>query len=257
MGKDVFEDPELSAMRAAMGATAAPVRWGRVLTGVLVVACATFALGYHLPLRRAHETLTAHFTELKSKVDSASRAAEESRARAKELSDKNQTLQSQLDELQHREAASAETSRAIKSALESKLQKPIASDQAAVASAGGQAVASLSLGYLLTHGKLELSPQGKLALCSVASASSSLNIRVVAFVGKKDIPAALAPKLKTPLDYSVAVAALVTQALLEQCKAAPSKLSATGVPAEPASAPKLDGKKLSGPRVELWLESSP
>jgi F0F1-type ATP synthase membrane subunit b/b' len=254
MGKDPFEDPELSAMRSSMRPAAGQVRWGRVLTGVLVVACATFAVAYYLPLRRAHETLTLRFAELKSKIDSANHARAESQGRAKELSDKNQTLQSQLDELQQREKAGTEASRAIKSALESKLQKPIAGDQAAVGIAGGQAVASLSLGYLLTRGKLEVSLQGKAALCSVASAASNPALRVVAIAGKKDIPAALAPKLKTPLDYSLAVAQLVTQTLIDQCKAAPAKLSATGVPVESTAGPKLDGKKLSGPRIELWLE---
>jgi hypothetical protein len=240
-------------MRPAAGQT----RWGRVLTGVLVVACVTFGFAYYLPLQRAHETLTLRFSELKSKVDSANRSAEEARTRAKELGDKSQSLQTRLDELQHREQAGAEASRGVKSALESKLQKPIAGEQAAVGSAGGQTVASLSLGFLLTRGKLELSPPGKLALCSVAGASSNAAIRVLAVAGKKDIPAALAPKLKTPLDYNLAVAALVTQTLIDQCKAPPGKLSASGVPEGPASSPKLDGKNLVGPRVELWLDNAP
>jgi TolA-binding protein len=256
MAKDAFEDPELLALRTSMRPAAGQIRWGRVLTGVLLVACAAFAFAYYLPLRRAHEMLTARFSELKSKVDVTARAAEESGGRAKELSDKLRQLQSELDEGQQREKAGANASGAVKKTLESKLQKPIASDQAAVGSAGGQSVASLSLGYLLTRGKLEVSPQGKLALCSVASASSSPVIRVVASAGKKDIPPAQAAKLKTPLDYSLAVAGLVTHTLIDQCKAAPAKLSATGVPAEPASTPKLDGKKLSGARVELWLDSS-
>jgi len=254
MVKAAFEDPELRAMQSSMRPAAGQLRWGRVLTGILVVACASFALAYYLPLRRAHETLNLRFVELSSKVDSANRAAEESRGRTKELSDKNQTLQSQLDEAEQRGKADTDASRALKSGLESKLQKQVAGEQAAVGSAGGQVVASLSLGYLLSRGKLELSPQGKLALCSVASASSP-TLRVLAIAGKKDIPPALAAKLKTPLDYSVAVAALVTQTLIDQCKALPTKLSASGVPAEPTPAPKLDGKKLSGPRIELWLDS--
>jgi len=233
------------------------MRWGRVLTGVLVVACATFAIAYYLPLRRAHTTLTTHFADLKSKVDSANRAAEESKRRIKELSDKTQTLQSQLDGAQQREKAGAEANRTIKSALESKLQKQIASNQAALGIAGGQTVASLPLSYVLTRGKLEVSPPGKTALCNVATVSSTHALRVLAIAGKKDIPAALAAKLKTPLEYNLAVAELVTRTLVDQCKAAPAKLSASGVPSEPAAGPKLDGKKLTGPRVELWLEKTP
>lgn len=233
------------------------MRWGRVLTGGLIVACATFALAYYLPLQRAHTALTAHFAELRSKVDSANRVVEESRRSAKELSDKNQTLQSQLDGAAQREKASGEASQTLKSTLDAKLQKQIASGQVAVGTAGAQAVASLPLSFLLTRGKLEVSPAGKAALCSVASASSDHWLRVLAVAGKKDLPPALAAKLKTPLECSLAVAELVTRTLVDQCKAAPTKLSASGVPAEPAAGPKLDGKKLSGPRIELWLASSP
>ena len=52
------------------------------------------------------------------------------------------------------------------------------------------------------------------------------------------------------------LAEVVTRTLIEQCKAAPTKLSASGVPADPAPAAKLEGKKLEGTRVELWLETA-
>jgi chemotaxis protein MotB len=258
MGKNPFEeDSDVQAMRASMRPAGGQVRWGRVLTGVLVVACVTFALGYHLPLRSAHQTLTTRFAEVQSKVDSANRAAEESRKRAKELSDKQQALESQADQAKQTEKKRAEASQAIKTALEVKLKTAVGKDQAAVGVAGGQVVTALSLGYLLSAGKLEVSPQGKVALCAVASASSDRTIRVLAITDKKSIPATLAPKLKTPLQYSIAVAQVVTEALLDKCNVAPARVSATGVPSEPASAPKLEGKKLTGPRVDLWLDSAP
>jgi hypothetical protein len=120
--------------------------------------------------------------------------------------------------------------------------------------ANAQAVASLALAQLLTPTKLEISPQGKVTLCSVASASGDRRLRVLAVADKKSIPAALAAKLKTPLQYSVAVAQVVTETLLDKCSVAPTRLSATGVAAEPTAPAKLEGKKLSGPRIELWLD---
>ena len=256
MGKDLFEDPELRALRASMSSSAGQTRWGRIFTGVLVVACITFGLAYHLPLQRAHALLTARFSELSSKVDSANRAADESRRKERTLSDNNQALQTQLTELQQRTTAGAEVSRDLKSALESKLQKAITSGQAAVGTGGTEVVASLSLPPLFTRGKLEVSPPGKAVLCSVVSASNNRAIRVVAIANKKDIVAAAAAKLKTPLELNLALAELVTRTLIEQCKAAPTKLSASGVPADPAPAAKLEGKKLEGTRVELWLETA-
>jgi hypothetical protein len=125
-----------------------------------------------------------------------------------------------------------------------------------VGSVNGQAVATLSLNYLLTRGKLELSPDGKAALCGIATASSKRPLRVLAIADKKSIPPTLAAKLKTPLDYSGAVAALVAQTLLDKCSVDAAHLSATSFPAEPPASGNVDGKKLSGPRVELWVESA-
>ena len=232
------------------------MRWGRVLTGVLVVACATFALAYHLPLQRAHDLLTARYAELQSKVTSANRAAQDAQARAKELGDKNQAMKRQVDEIERRDKTHAESTRTLKTALEPKLQKAFAADQATIALAAGQPVVSLSLGHLLAPGKLEVSPQGKTTLCTIAGASTKHTIRVLAIAEKKDIPAVLAPKLKTALEYNLAVAQLVTQTLIDKCRADAGKLTATGVASAAAATAKLDGKKLGGARVELWLEST-
>jgi hypothetical protein len=258
MAKNPFEvmDPDLKAMRGSMRASAGPVRWGRVLTGILVVGCATFAFAYHLPLQRAHETLTRSFSELQSQVESANRGMKEAQAQAKESSESKQSLETQLAEAKQLDAAHADASKALTTALESKLQKPLGKNQAAVGSADAQGIAALSLGYLLSPGKLDVSPQGKDALCSVASASNKKMIRVLGIADKKSIPPSLAAKLKTPLEYSSAVATLVAQTLLDKCSVDPAHLSATGFPAEPPANAKLEGKKLAGPRVELWLDTN-
>lgn len=256
MSKDPFEDPELKAMRASMRPASAGVRWGRVVTGIVIVAFATFALGYYLPLRRAHDMLTMRFGELRANADAAKRTTEESRKRADQLAEELRAAQSKLGSLEERDKAGAAAGGALKSALEPKLQKAIGGGQAAVGTLTNQAVVSLSLGYLLTRGKLELSPAGKATLCTVASAAKPRSIRVLTIAGKKDIPPGLAAKLKTPLEHNLAVAQVVSQTLLDQCKVDPTTLSAAGVPSEAAATPKLEGKQLSGPRVELWLEGA-
>jgi chemotaxis protein MotB len=232
------------------------MRWGRVLTGVLVVGCATFAFAFYVPLLRAHEALTKQFLSLQAQVDTANRAVQDAQTQAKDLLEQKQSLQDQIAQAKLVEKSGSEASASIKTALESKLQKAVAKDQAAVGTADGQAVAALSLNYLLTRGKLEVTPDGKAALCSVAIASNKRAIRVLAVADKKSIPPTLAAKLKTPLDYGGAVAALVGQTLLDKCSVDPAQLSATSFPAEPAASAKIDGKKLSGARVELWLASA-
>lgn len=255
MSRNPFEtvDPDVQAMRASGGAT----RWGRILTAVLLVGCLTFGLAYHLPLQRAHAALTGRFTELQNQVASAQHAADEARAKARELGEKQEQLDSAADQAKQSEKTRADAGRALKSALEPKLEKAIAKDQAALGVAGSQAVVSLSLGYVLNPGKVEVSPAGKAALCSVVGAAGERSIRVVAIADKKSIPPALAAKLKTPLQYDVAVAQAVSETLLDKCNAAPTRTSATGAAGEPALRPQIDGKKPSGARVELWLESAP
>jgi uncharacterized protein YlxW (UPF0749 family) len=254
MGNNPLEDPDLQAMRASMRPSGGSMRWSRILTAVLVVACLTFAFAFYLPLLRAHETLTKHFSEVQTRVDSANKSASEARADVKELQEKQQELEAKLKQAEEAKqpSAGAGSSSSSKGALEAKLQKPLAKDQAALGSAEGQAIAGLSLGYALTKGKLAVSPDGQAALCGVAGTSSKRPIRVLAIADKKSIPPALAAKLKTPLDYSGAVAALVVETLRDKCKVDPTYLSATGFPAEPA-APQVEGKRLSGARVELWL----
>jgi hypothetical protein len=256
MGKNPFEeDSDVQAMRASMRPAGGQVRWGKVLTGVLVVACVTFALGYYVPLRSAHQTLTARFAELQSKVDAANRAAEESRQRAKELGDKQQALESQAEQAKQTEKKNTEASQAIKSALETKLKTAVGKDQAAMGATGKHTVTALALGYVLSAGKVEVSPQGKVALCAVATASGDRAIRVVTVTDKKGIPAILSPKYKTPFQYSSAVSQAVAETLVDKCNVAPGRISAVGVPGEPAASPKHDGKKLNGPRIDLWLDS--
>lgn len=258
MGKNPFEDmdPDLKAMSASMKPAAGPVRWGRVATGILVVGCVTFGLAYYLPLQRAHETLTRSFAQMQTQMDTANRGVKEAQAQTQEATEAKQALEGQLNELKQLDKARVEASRSATSALENKLQKPLGKNQAALASADGQAVAALSLSFLLSPGKLDVSAQGKEALCSVASAANKKTIRVLAVADKKSIPPALAAKLKTPLDYNSAVAVLVAQTLLDKCSVEPARVSATGFPAEPAANPKLEGKKLAGARVELWLDGS-
>ncbi len=256
MGNNAFEDPDVKALRASMRPSASPMRWGRVLTGILVVACASFALAFYVPLQRAHAALTMQFSRLLVQVESANRSLQQARDQAKESLEQKQALEEQVAQAKQLEKSGSEAGLAVKSALESKLQKPLAKDQAAVGIADGHAVATLSLAFLLSRGKLELSPDGKAALCGVAAASNKKPIRVLAVADKKSIPPALAPKLRTPLDYSSAVASLVVQALLDKCSVAPAHASATGFPAEPALSAKLEGKKLAGPRVELWLDTA-
>lgn len=255
MGRNAFEDdPDVLAMRASMQPTQGSMRWGRVLTGLLVVGCATFAFAYYLPLQRAHTTLNQRFGELQTQVDTANRGIADAKKEAKEAEEQRRSLESQADANKQSEKARGEQTQTLKSTLEGKLQKALAKDQAAVGTTSTQAVASLALSQLMTPNKLEVSQPGKALLCGLASAGAERPLRVVVLAEKKSIPPALAAKLKSPLAYSVAVAQVVTEALADKCNVPAARLSATGLPAEPARPAKVDGKKLSGPRVELWFD---
>ncbi len=255
MGKNRFEDmdPDLQAMRASMRPGSAPVRWGRVFTGVLIVACATFAFAYHLPLQRAHQTLTNQFAELQGQVDGANRSLEEARAQVKTLTEKRDVLENELKEQAAAAKSQSESVNAVKQAVESKLKKAIGKNQAAVGVDGGKVVASISLASVLARGKLDVSAEGKAMLCDVAQASGKRNIRVLA-VSDKSVPASYSAKLKTPWEFTTAVASSVAQELADKCSVDSSRLSATGFGGEPPAGPKFEGKRVTAPRVELSLE---
>lgn len=255
MGRNPFDDdPDVQAMRSSMRPAGAPVRWGRVATGVVLIACLVFGFAYYLPLERAHALLNQRFAELQTQVETASRAADDARKQTRALEDKQQALESEAAQTKQAEKTRGEATQAIKSALEAKVQKLSAKDQAAVGVSGTQAVVSLALGQVLTPGKLDVSAPGKLTLCGVAAAANSRPIRLVVVADKKSIPPALAAKLKTPLQYSLAAAQAVAESLLDKCNVSPARLSAAGVPDEPAAPAKLEGKKLAGPRVEIWID---
>jgi flagellar motor protein MotB len=255
MGKNRFEDmdPDIQAMRASMRPNAAPVRWGRVLAGVLVVACATFAFAYHLPLQRAHQTLTSQFSELQSQVDTANRSLEEARGQVKTLTEKRDVLENEIKEQAAAAKSQNEGVSDVKQAVESKLKKAIGKDQASVGVDGGKVVASIALGTMLSRGKLDVSGEGKTMLCDVAQASGKRSIRVLA-VSDKSVPAPHSTKYKTTWDFSTAVAASVAQTLADKCNVDLNRLSATGFGGEPPAGPKFEGKRVAAPRVELSLE---
>jgi hypothetical protein len=258
MGKNAFEemDPDLKAMRASMRPSAGSVRWSRVLTGMLVIACLTFAFAFYMPLARSHEALIKQFSLLQTQIEAANRSVQEARAQATELRESKQALEERLEQPKQLEKARADASVALKSSLETKLTKPISKEQVAIGIAEGQPVVMLTLNYVLSRGKLELSADGKAALCGVASADSKKGIRVLAIADKKSIPPTLATKLKTPLEYGGAVAALAAQALLDKCSVEASRLRGASFSSDLAASPAVDGKKLASARLELWLESA-
>ena len=86
MGNNPFDEMD-RGLQASGGST----RWGRILTALLVVACLTFGFAFYLPLVRAHETLTKHFTEVQTRVDSANKSATEARADVKELQESSRS----------------------------------------------------------------------------------------------------------------------------------------------------------------------
>jgi hypothetical protein len=254
MGKITFEDdPDVQAMRASMRPATGSLRWGKVVTGVVVVACATFALGYHLPLQRAHAALAESFAKAQSQLSESSRALDEARKEARAAMDKQRAIEGQVDQMKEADKARGDASRAAKKALEPKLQKLLEKNQAALGVTATSAVVSLSHAAVLVPGKIDVSPAGKTTLCSIVGTSQDKPIRVVAIADKKSIPAGLAAKLKTPLQLNLAVAQSVTETLLK-CNVAAGRLSAVGMPAEPPAPAKLEGKVLAGSRIELWLD---
>jgi hypothetical protein len=91
------DDPDVAAMRS-MRPRGGGTSWGRILFGVLLVGCGTFAFAYYVPLYRAHSALVGDHARLRGELEGAQSAAKEAQGEAKTLREKNEELQAEHDQ---------------------------------------------------------------------------------------------------------------------------------------------------------------
>ncbi|WP_437669191.1 hypothetical protein [Sorangium sp. So ce131] len=230
-------------------------RWSRVLPALLLVGSATFVAAYYVPLRRAHLLLIAEQQTSSQKAKELEQTLSQVRGELDAKTAQVEKLEAERRQIEAARRSGLDRVEQLKTELSGKLDKQIKKGVAAIAVADGQAVVALPESAVFAPYKLDVSPQGQLLLCHVASALSAGNeapIRVGAVSGPPDqTPPVLLRDHPTPWSLSAARAASVAQVLEEKCAVKGARLSAVGHAGNDPAGAALAESKLPAGRVEL------
>lgn len=244
------DDPDLAAMRPKRGA----MPWGRVLIGVLVVACGTFGLAYYLPLYRAHRSLTDDHSRLRGELETATSSLKQTQTDLKETKEKREELEAERDKRESAAKGKSAEAQTLKANLSSSLEKFQKKKLALVGADEAGVHVALSTGMLFGAGKLDVSPSGQVALCEVAKASGSRPLRVIGIAS--DVPAALKAKFSNTWVYASAAAASAAETLESKCSVAPSRLTSEHPGAARPPGSTFGGDTPPASRIEIVIASN-
>jgi hypothetical protein len=244
------DDPDVAAMRS-MRPRGGGTSWARILFGVVVVGSATFAFAYYLPLHRAHSALVGDHAKLRGELENAQSAVKQAQNDAKTLREQKDELQAERDKREHAKQSAGAGSESIRSAVLAAIDKAVKKKQGVAAIEDEGVRAGIAPGFLLSAGKLDVSPGGKDALCALAKASGSGVLRVSAVAADADVPAALKAKVPNGWAYAGATAASVADTLESKCSVARTRISLGA----PSTAQAFTSQSPPAPRVEILLEN--
>jgi len=246
------DDPDVAAMRGSMRPRGGGSSWGRILFGVLIVACGTFGFAYYLPLHRAHGSLVGDHARLRAELENAQSSVKQVQGELKTATEKRDELQAEKDKRDAAKQALSAGAESVRQGLLASLEKPAKKKQALVGMDDGSIRVALSSSFVFSTGKLEVSGSGKDALCAIAKAAGSGSLKVRSVAAADDIPAALRTKFESDWEYNGAAAASVAEELESKCSVPSARLSTEGTPGAAAS-PAFAGEKAPTPRVEILL----
>ena len=243
-------------VEADLGPYAKPrgTRWGRVFTGLLLVACATFVAAYYLPLYRAHQKLGDQYRELGQRSQGLSDSVNQTKLELKTTTDQRDQLQAEHDQRESKQKASTAQLERVRLALSSKLDKFVKKGSVALVANTGALVVAFDSALLFAPQKVDLSPAAHTLLCDVVKTGEAKSVAVGSSLGDAGVvPQALVKLYPTPWALSAARAASVAQALEAECSLSASQISATGNGKHDPTAALLSSTKLPADRIELEL----
>lgn len=243
------DDPDVAAMRS-MRPRGGGTSWGRILFGVLLVGCGTFAFAYYVPLYRAHSALVSDHAKLRGELEGAQSATKQAQSEAKTLREQKDELQAERDKRESAKQAAGAGASSMKDAVLAAMDRAVKKKQAVAAVEDAGVRAGISPSFLLATGKLDVSGAGKDALCAIAKASGSSVLRVSAVAADDDVPAALKSKVSNGWAYAGAAAASVAETLESKCSVARARISL----GSPSTASAFTTQSPPSPRVEILLE---
>ena len=246
---EVLADADLGPYAEARG-----TNWGRVFTGLLVIAAATFAVAYYLPLYRAHQRLGDQYRELTARSRGLSEGVSKTQVELKMVASQRDQFQSEHDRLERAKKNDDDRLESARGALKTKLDKLVKKGTAAVVVSGGSLFVAFDSAFLFQSRKLELTPAGRTLLCDVVKSTQAKSVAVRdSLTEGATIPPALAASFAGPWALTAARSAAVAQAVQDACAFPAAQLSATGNATGDPIAAQLGSFKAASDHVELEL----
>jgi hypothetical protein len=215
----------------------------RFLFGLVVVAAATFVLGYYFPLLRAYQTLSARYQQDRSEAQATQQSLLQAQSALKQEQSERAKLEAQQKASDGSKRLDGERLASLKKALADKLDKSLKSGDAALLGGAG---ATLAARALFVPKKHELSASGKALLCDLAKLAPSEPIRVKAVFDGSGAGTI------TPWGDPAEAAVAIVQHLQDKCGVASSRLTLAARSAQVAAPDAATGGP-SGERVEIEL----
>ncbi|HET9956377.1 MAG TPA: hypothetical protein VFQ61_17835 [Polyangiaceae bacterium] len=254
MGRNPWQDdPDLAALRPRTGST----RWGRVFVGLVLVASATFAGAYYLPLFQAHGTLTAEHRKVIDRAQELDRNLNRAQAELKKVTQRRDELEA---ERAKREAGVGRSNAELehsKADLANKLDKAIKRNWAQVATTDGHPLVGVADAAVFVPKKLEVSPAGKQLLCTLAQAADNRELRVAAVDGNEPPAPQLVASYPNALALRAARAALIAFTLETECKVSGARLKAIAAGGASSTHSAFGASKLPDVHLEIEIVDAP
>jgi hypothetical protein len=244
------DDPDVAAMRS-MRPRGGGTSWGRILFGVLLVGCGTFAFAYYVPLYRAHTALVGDHAKLRGELESTQSATKQAQSEAKTLKEKNEELQAEQDKRDSAKKSAGAGAESVKSAVLAAIDKAVKKKQGAAALEDDGVRAGIAPSFLFSTGKIEVSGGGKEALCALAKAAGSGVLRVSAVATDDDVPASLKSKYESGWAFAGGAAGSVAETLEGKCSVPHARVTL----GSPSTSPAFASQSPPTPRVEILLET--
>ena len=245
MGRNAWEsDADLQKIGSSFrsGSTA---RWGRVFVWIVIVAAATFAFAYYLPLHQTHRAVIEQRRQTQEVARTLEQKLHETEQQLGVAKKQNQELTLQRESRDQSQKSAVGRAELLKKTLAGKL-----GTKASVGVDGARVLVAIESRVLLAPPKHEVSTAGRGLLCSIAAASERHPLSVSAMT-EKTLPAGASSSWA----LTGAQAAAVAQTLEEKCAVAPARLTAMGRGSNPGPAGAFAGTQLPENRVEIAIDT--
>jgi flagellar motor protein MotB len=164
---------------AAVGISPHRGRGWRVLSGILFVGAATFAVAYHLPLYRAHAALSREYLTLSTQANTQHKQLTETLDTLKQISTERDRLNETASKLQKSSDTLAPQAETLERSLQAPLKKYLGPGKAQLSRQKEKVQLALANPALVASTGADLTDAGKKTLCLLGGTLKSADVHIV------------------------------------------------------------------------------